>query len=77
MAEIQVELRIAYRSPTRRRSYFTVHAAARQEAAAMIRRKYPTERDDQDGGGWHWSSDGRLQRVHQRLTRLLLRKFAQ
>ena len=76
MARIVGAPRTAYFAPTARRAYLTKEAAARAEARAMIRRKYPTEASDYPHDrGWHWSQDDRLVRLYDRLSRLLRRKF--
>jgi hypothetical protein len=81
MALIESYQRIVYRSPSSRRVFMTAKAAARSEAAMMIKRKYPSERMEYgDFGmvtypGFHWSEDERLQRVHERLVRIILRKM--
>ncbi|QQB37945.1 hypothetical protein I6I07_15780 [Achromobacter deleyi] len=76
MARIEQVTRVVYRSPTHGRTYLTARAAANREAAAMLARKYETERPDPEcGGGYHWSSDERLVRVHKRLARLILRQL--
>ena len=74
MARIEPIGRTVYRAPTAGRTYFTARAAANREAAAMLARKYPTERDDPEcGGGYHWTQDQFLVNVRQRLARLILR----
>lgn len=81
MPAIRRTERLVFRAPTRGRDYLTVTAAARNEAAAMIEKKYPREQAEyEDGGrctypGYHWSSDSRLQRLHARLTLILLKTF--
>lgn len=81
MADLIAHTRKVYRAPTARRDYFTARAAARKEADALLKRKYPTERSHTDDHGrvedpgWHYTSDDRLCRVHDRLARLLLRKL--
>jgi len=45
MARIEPISRTVYRAPTAGRTYLTARAAANREAAAMLARKYPTERD--------------------------------
>lgn len=74
MARIEPVSRTVYRAPTAGRTYFTARAAANREAAAMLARKYPTERDDPEcGGGYHWTQDPTLVKVRQRLARVILR----
>ncbi|WP_404927114.1 hypothetical protein [Mesorhizobium sp. ORM16] len=70
--------RVVYLAPTAKRYYFTRRAAAGAEARALIKRKYPTERPESEGGyvtyrGWHWSEDERLVKVCSRLTKRILR----
>ncbi|WP_334159615.1 hypothetical protein [Achromobacter insolitus] len=78
MARIEPISRTVYHAPTAGRSYFTARAAANREAAAMLARKYPTERDDPEcGGGWHWTLDQTLVKVRQRLARFILRGLRQ
>lgn len=79
--KIQAQATTAYYAPTRRKRYFTAIAAAKNEAKAMLRRKYPTEEAGTnefgypDGSGYHWSDDERLCRVFDRLWRSLLRRL--
>lgn len=81
MPAIEIHQRTVYRSPSSRRSFLTAKAAARSEAAMLIKRKYPTESPEYgDYGmmyypGFHWSEDERLLRVHGRLVRIILRKL--
>ncbi|MGJ7613924.1 MULTISPECIES: hypothetical protein [unclassified Variovorax] len=79
MSTIQPMQRLVFRAPTRGRTYLTARAAAKAEAAAMLARKYPTEKPEYDaiGGmsydhGYHWSGDERLVKVHARLAKRLL-----
>jgi hypothetical protein len=66
-----------YFSPTARRRFFTKRAAIRAEASALIARKYPKEPEERDEfgrttySGWHWRSDDRLCRLHDRLVRII------
>lgn len=74
MARIEPNSRTVYLAPTAGRTYLTARAAANREAAAMLARKYPTERDDPEcGGGYHWTQDAHLVKVRQRLARIILR----
>lgn len=81
MPAIESHQRIVYRSPSSRRSFLTPKAAARSEAAMLIKRKYPTESPEYGNygmieyPGFHWSEDERLQRVHDRLVRMILRRL--
>jgi hypothetical protein len=81
MPGIEAIHRTVYRSPSSRRSFLTAKAAARSEAAMLIKRKYPSESPEYgDYGmihypGFHWSEDERLQRVHDRLVRMILRRL--
>ena len=80
MANIQIIVRPIYLAPTKGRSYLTPKAAADNEAKALLSKKYPPDRCEQENGqliypGWHWSADERMQKTHERLSRLLLRKF--
>lgn len=81
MAAIGRSIRKVYYAPTARRHYLTPKAAASNEAKAMIRRKYPTEKSDTDefgrcyDPGWHWTGDSRLVRLHERLTAMLYWQF--
>lgn len=80
MASIELISRPVYHAPTKGRSYLTARAAAKNEAEAMLNRKYPRERPEYENGmcyfpGWHWSEDKALQKAHERLARLLLRAF--
>lgn len=80
MSSILSSQRTVYRAPTKGRAYLTLRAAAKAEADSMIVRKYPTEKPEYENGmcyygGYHWSSEERLLRVHKRLVRHLLRAF--
>ena len=81
MGEIFSHTSTVYRAPTAGRDYFTARAAARNEAAAMLKKKYPSERSHSDDfgriedPGYHYTNDPRLVRVHARLTRLLLKQM--
>jgi hypothetical protein len=79
LSALQPMHRMVFRSPTKGRAYLTASAAAKAEAAAMLARKYPTEKPEYDaiGGmcydpGYHWSGDERLVKVHARLAKRLL-----
>ncbi|WP_429951435.1 hypothetical protein ACQYWY_06985 [Comamonas sediminis] len=80
MAKIQVISRPVFLAPTKGRSYLTAKAAADNEAKALLSNKYPPDRCEYEDGqliypGWHWSTDERMQKTHERLSRLLLRQF--
>jgi len=76
MAKIEPNSRTVYLAPTAGRTYLTARAAANREAAAMLERKYPTERDDPEcGGGYHWTQSPTLVKVRQRLARIILRAY--
>lgn len=81
MAAIEIVSRPVYKAPTKRRCYLTPKSAANAEASAMLVKKYPTERTEYEEsgrityGGWHWNSDERLVKVHDRLTRRILRQL--
>ena len=76
MAAVQPIMRKVYLAPTKGRHYLTARAAANAEAAAMVIKKYPTERDDPHcGGGWHWTGDPRLIAVQARLCARILRRL--
>lgn len=66
-----------YLAPTKGRRYLTKRSAVRAEAAAMLERKYPTERGDETDGfhHWHWSDDEQLRKVHARLVQLIARNI--
>lgn len=74
MPAIERKKRTVFYAPTANRSFFTAASAASREAAAMIARKYPSERTEHDDfgrvtyGGWNWHEEERLCRVHTRLT---------
>lgn len=76
---LRIDTATVYYAPTARRRYLTAESAARNEAKAQLRRKYPSEgRQTNDEGftidnGWHWSDDERLCRVFYRLWSKLLR----
>ena len=77
---IQAVTRTVYRAPTKGRSYLTPRAAAKAEAAAILREKYPTEKPDYEDGrmeypGYHWSDDPKLVAIHKRLVRFLLHRL--
>jgi hypothetical protein len=80
MARIEATTRTVYRAPTKGRSYLTAKSAANGEAAAMLGKKYPSERPEYEDDfgrctypGFHWREDERLMRVHARLARIILR----
>lgn len=78
MPAIQRRTVEVFYAPTKRRRFFTARSAADAEARAKLELKYPSERDGYEngrciGGGYHWSQDERLVRVHKRYKRLLLR----
>lgn len=80
MAAITIVSRPVYHAPTKGRSYLTVRAAARNEADALISKKYPTERPEYENGmcyfpGWNWRCDEQMQKLHARLARMILFKF--
>lgn len=81
MASIKFELALVYFAPTKGRRYLTKRAAANAEARAMLESKYASEEAEFDDEGrmtypgFHWSNEDRLKRVHERLTRLILRQF--
>lgn len=80
MGSILIIARPVYYAPTKGRSYLTATAAANNEAKAQLSNKYPQELAEYENGrciypGWHWSADERLQKTHERLSRLLLRQF--
>lgn len=78
---VYAHMRKVYRAPTARRDYFTPHAAARNEASALLKKKYPSERSTTDDfgriedPGYHFTNDPRLVRLHARLTRMLLKQL--
>lgn len=80
MAAIELIARPVYHSPTKGRSYLTARAAAKNEADALLCKKYPSESAEYENGmcyypGWHWSADEQMQKVHARLSRMLLKQF--
>lgn len=64
---------LAYLAPTKGRRYLTKRSAVRAEARALMDRKYPAEKGDASDGysNWHWSDDGHLQQLYERLVRLI------
>ena len=72
---ITTHMRKVYRAPTAGRDFLTARAAASKEADALIKKKYPTEREHVDGfgriedPGWHYTSDERLVRVQEEAER--------
>lgn len=73
---ITIEKRTVYRSTARGRSFLTKRAAIRAEADALIRKKYPTEKHEQENGyttspGWHWHELPRSEVLLRRLMRKL------
>lgn len=71
--------RTAFYAPTAKRSYLTKRSAAHAEARAMMRNKYPTEKQESDNigityRGWHWMEDERLCKVAARLARIIMGK---
>lgn len=81
MAGLQGVTTMVYVAPTKGRRYLSARSAASAESRAMLEKKYPSESADHDEmgrmtyGGWHWSADEHLLKVHLRLERLILREF--
>lgn len=80
MSNIEARERIVFRSPSSGRTFLTAKSAARSEAAALLKRKYPTEKAEYEDGfcyypGFYWAEDERLRRVHDRLVRMILGRF--
>lgn len=81
MAFLLKRIRTVYRAPTAGRDYLTPQAAAHNEAAALLKKKYPSERSTTDDfgrvedPGYHYTNEPRLVRVHARLTRMLLNQL--
>lgn len=74
-AKVHCHVRKVYRSPSVRRDYFSLEAACRAEARAIIKRKYPTERAEDDTGypGWHWRLLPNATKLYNRVTRMVKR----
>jgi len=73
-APIQVRTQPVYFAPTARKTFVTKRAAAKAEARARIRAKYPTERSSEDYKGWHWRSDlPHAEKLYRRYSRMILR----
>lgn len=78
---ITAHMRRVYRAPTAGRDFLTPYSAANKEAAALIKKKYPSERSVTDefgrieDPGWHFTADERLVRLRARVARLLLKKL--
>lgn len=78
---VYAHIRKVYHAPTARRDYFTPRAAAHNEASALLKKKYPSERCTTDDlgriedPGYHFTNDPRLVRLHARLTRMLLKQL--
>ena len=78
---IYAHMRKVYRAPTAGRDYLTQRAAAHNEASALLKKKYPSERSTSDDfgriedPGYHFTNDPRLVRLHARLTRMLLKQL--
>lgn len=70
---IEAQSAVVYYAPTARRRYFTKWGAASAEAKAQLRRKYPTQAEDETGDYWHWTDDPRLVDAFRRLRRRLSR----
>lgn len=66
---ITTEQATVYRGGGRR--WFTLRAAVKAEAIAIIKRRHPTEPDEPDvGGGWHWTNLPRADVLLRRMCRL-------
>lgn len=79
MAAIKAESQTIYLAPSKGRRYLSARSAANAEARAMLDKKYPIERPEYESGhlifaGWHWSNDPFLDRVHKRLSSLILKQ---
>lgn len=70
---IEAQSAVVYYAPTARRRYFTKWGAASAEAKAQLRRKYPTQAEDETGDYWHWTDDPRLLEAFRRLRLRLSR----
>ena len=82
MSAIQAVQRKVFYAPTANRHFFSKRAAAKREVSAMMDNKYPTEYPEinwytgqQITAGGHWSEDDRLRRVHDRLSRIIMRRL--
>lgn len=77
MTGITTGTRITYHAKTANKTFLTLKAAINSEAAAIMRKKYPTVTGCADDGwySFHWSQDSRLVRVNFRLKRMLHSKF--
>lgn len=67
---VTAELATVYRASTKGRRYLSKQAAIKAEARAIIMRKHPTERYENDTGypGFHWRG---LPRSHVLLRRVM------
>lgn len=68
---IQRRTQVVYYAPTANRTFVTKRAAAKAEARARIKVKYPTELGDEDESGWHWSMLPRADKLLKRYARIL------
>ena len=79
MGAILTKPRTTYFAPTRGRHYMTRMGAAKAEAAAMMKKKYPSESPEYGNygechyPGFHWREDGRLVVTWLRLARRLFK----
>lgn len=73
---VVAETRTVYRSTSRGRAFLTKRAACKAEAIAIIKEKYPTERQESDNigvtyPGWHWTDLPRADVLLRGLTKKL------
>lgn len=70
MMAVTTEQATVYRGGGRR--WFSLRAAIKAEAIAIIKRKHPSERfDPKCGGGWHWTELPRADVLFRRMFRLV------
>lgn len=74
---LRAETATVYKSDLAGRRFFTLDAACKAEARAIIKKKYPSEEPDMEVGmqGWYWHELPRSEVLYRRLVRLIKTKF--
>lgn len=78
---IHEQMKMTYYAPKARRHFLTKRAAIRAEARAIIKSRYPTEREECENGyqtspGWHWSCLPHADKLFRRVCRMVARASA-
>ncbi len=62
---------VAWYSPLTGRRYLSKTATIKATARALIKSRYPTEKQDDYYGGWHWKNLNRSDVLYRRVCRLV------